>query len=372
VIGLDELIAAPALSAHEGALQARLVGVLGPVMDDVRVDPLGNVIAKRKGTSGSGRAVLVTAHMDQIGFLVRDVTSTGFARVHPVGWVDARYYVAQRCRVGRADGGWSSGVLMAYDRPPHGRAPGDMGRAFQPSDLFIQPLEGAEAARFEIGAPVVLEDRAHLEGDLVVGGPLDDRVGIWCILRALERVPEGPDDLILAFTVQEEVGLRGASVVAHDTHVDAVLAVDVAGAHDVPDAEPRASTLALGGGVGLKVMDNRSISDPALLRGVERLARAAGIAHQRHVEPAGGTDAAALQVTGPGHRVLTISIPTRYLHTPTEVIARADLEACAALLTHALTTPVASLLVADAPATHDAPSTHTSSSRNDFTGKGTR
>lgn len=298
--------------------------------DHTAVDRLGNVIARKEGT---GPKVAVAAHMDEIGFMVSHVDAEkGFLRMDPLGGFDPRTLLASRVTV-HTRGGPLPGIIGS--KPIHILKDEEKKQPLTIPDLFVDlGLPGKEVAeRVRMGDPITLRQEFINLGRLVSGKALDDRVGLYVGLEAFRRMKDPKADVHFIGTVQEEVGLRGARTSAFSVAPDIAVALDVTIACDVPGAQPHEEVTALGKGVAIKLKDSASISHPGLVRFMIDLAEERDIPYQMEILPRGGTDAGAMQMTGEGAAVVTLSVPTRYVHSVVEAVHLDDVEATIALLT---------------------------------------
>ena len=347
---LKRLSETPGVPSREEHIRRVVVEAARPLVDDVRTDALGNAVLFKRGEAGGDRAprVMVAAHMDEIGFLVRHVDKHGFLRLQPVGGFDPRTLVAQRVIV-HASGGAADapaapaaralrGVLMlAGGKPPHLMA-GQEPKSPKLADLFVDVgLTGDEAGSLvEVGDMVTLDRTLERAGGNVIGKALDDRAGVYVMLAALRALGRHQADVLAVATVQEEVGLRGATTAAFGLEPDVGVALDGTLAVDIPGTEEQEAITRLGKGVGIKVMDSSSISDPRLVAQMREIARREGIPFQMEILPRGGTDAGALQRARAGIPAITLSVPLRYVHTVNEMASEADVDAAVTLLTRYL------------------------------------
>src|SRR5438093_29298 len=335
---LKRLSETPGVPSREERIRAVVLAAMRPVVDEVRVDAMGNAVGRRRGrgSGGSGRPrrVMVAAHMDEIGFLVRHVSKEGFLRLQPVGGFDPKTLVAQRVQV-HTSGGAVRGVLMpSGGKPPHLMPPGEQPKPPKVEDFFVDVgLTGEQAGEaVEVGDMVTLDRTCERVGGNIVGKCMDDRAGVFVMLEALRVVHELQVEIVAVATVQEEVGLRGATTAAFGVEPDIGVALDATLAVDIPGTEEHDRVTHLGKGVGIKVMDSSSISDPRLVRHFRDLARREHIPFQMEVLPRGGTDAGAMQRARMGMPVITLSVPARYVHTPNEMVSETDVDAAVRLL----------------------------------------
>ena len=297
-------------------------------MDDLTVDPMGSVAGTRRG--GGGPRVLLAAHMDELGFLVTHIDDEGFIRVVPLGGFDPKTKVAQRVIVhGTED---LLGVMGA--KPIHIMSEEERKRLPKPDDHYIDVGLPADRVRAIVrqGDPVTRERTLARLGDLVTCKSLDNRAGLYVMLRALRQLAEHECEVIAVATTQEEVGLRGARVAAQRLRPDIGLAIDITLANDGPGAKPHERVTVVGAGAAIKAYDSGVIVPRAVIDHLVGIADSRGIAHQIEIMPRGGTDTRELQLAGDGALAGCVSIPTRYVHQVVETCHPDDLEACAALV----------------------------------------
>lgn len=325
---LRRLTAAPGISGFERQVRAIVQEELAPLVDEVRVDRLGNLIATKRGSEGPD--VLLAAHMDEIGFLVRRVDERGFLRLQPLGSFDPRVLLAQRVLIHTASGTRIQGVIETTVDPLHFGVPAEPKRP-DIQDLFVDV--GPEAAEIEIGDMVTLDRDMVATGDRIVGRALDDRLGLYVMMiEALRQLTDHGSTIIAVATVQEEVGSRGAVVAGYDINPDICIALDLTVANDIPGASPEQEVTRLGEGPAIKIMDTTQISHPGMVRHLRDIARELDIPLQLEVLNHGGTDASLIQRLRSGVAVVTLSTPARYIHTVNETVAISDIGHCVTLL----------------------------------------
>ena len=326
---LKRLSETPGIPGREEAMRVIVREALTSHVDEISVDRLGNVIAHKKGT---GPKVAVAAHMDEIGFLVSHVDEeTGFLRIDPIGGFDPRTLIAQRVAV-HARGGAICGLIGT--KPVHILTEEERKKTPEMKDLFVDiGLSGKEAReQVRVGDAVTLAQTFADMGNLVTGKALDDRLGVYVGIEAVRRLGKHKADVYFIATVQEEVGLRGARTSAYAIAPDIGVALDVTIACDIPSVPAHEQLTRLGKGVAIKVKDAWSISHPELVQFLVHLAEERKIQYQLEILPRGGTDAGAIQPAREGVAVVTISIPTRYVHTVVETAHKEDIEAAINLL----------------------------------------
>ncbi len=306
---------------------------LAGLVDEIREDALGNLIALKRGTGE--KRVMISAHMDEIGFIVKFIDKDGFLRIQQLGGFDTRNLFARNVVVCAA-GGDLPGILHPSGKPVHISTEEERKKIPEIKEFMVDLGLPAEEVhkRVRVGDPVALEQQFRTVGQYYVGKALDDRVSVWVLietLRALKGIPH-EWNVHAVFSTQEEVGLRGATPAAYGLEPEVGIALDTTIAADTPGVPDDEAVCRTGAGVGIKVMDGASLSAPHLVREFTALAQREGITHQLEVLPLGGTDAAGIQRSRAGVPVITLSTPSRYVHTVQEAIHRDDLAATLALL----------------------------------------
>ena len=327
---LGKLCAAPGIAGREDRVQAVVTDALRPLVDDLRFDTLGSVVGTKRG---DGPRVMIAAHVDEIGFFVSHIDDRGFLRLQPVGGFDARTLVAQRVLVHGFAGTVLHGALQPASKPIH-LLERDEIKAAKLEELFVDVGLPADQVRsaVEPGDIVTLDRELAVVGDRVMSKALDDRVGVFVMIEALRAMGQTRAEIVAVATTQEEVGLRGAETAAYAVQPEVAIALDVTLALDFPGLLPELAVTHLGEGVAIKVMDSSHIANPALLRHLRDLAAAHGIPYQIELLPRGGTDAGSMQRARGGAAAVTLSVPTRYVHTVNEMADQGDIAAAIRLL----------------------------------------
>ena len=283
-----EIAGAP---GFEKRVREFIIKEVSPLVDEVSVDNMGNVIALKKGTANpEGKRVMVAAHMDEIGFIVTHIDDNGFIRFHTLGGFDPKTLTAQRVIVH----GTQDLVGVMGSKPIHVMSQEERNKMPKTTDYFIDMGRCKEEVEkyIKIGDPIT-RDRELIEmGDCVNCKSIDNRVAVFILLEALRTLGEVPYDVYAVFTVQEEVGLRGANVAAHNINPDFGIALDTTIAYDVPGAAAHERITELGKGTAIKIMDGMTICDYRMVDFMKKTAGAKGIAWQPEILPAGGTDTA--------------------------------------------------------------------------------
>ena len=317
-------------SGYEQNVRAIVRAEVEPLVDEIRVDALGNLITRRRpGKAGSHtRKIMIAAHMDEIGVIVSHVDEHGFVRFSPIGGVFRRYLLGGRVR-------FLNGVqgVIGFDRldnpnelPALDKVYIDVG-ATNKKDC---PVRVGDVAAF---------DRTYTEfGNRLVAKSLDNRAGVLVAIETLRALKSSPHDLHFVFTTQEEVGTRGAATSAYGIDPDVGIALDVTSSGDTPNAHKM--EMALGKGPCIKLQDVGMIADPRVVKWMIRAAEKNKIPYQREVLLMGGTDARAIQMARAGVPAGCISVPVRYVHSPSEMVDLSDLENAVRLLTALLQTPI--------------------------------
>jgi endoglucanase len=324
---MRKLVEAYGPSGFEDAIRNIIRAEIEPYADEIDVDAMGNLIARKKG-DGTGLKVMLAAHMDEIGVMVTHVTEKGFLRFTNIGGLRAQTLMG--ARVAFADG--TVGVV-------HCEKLETRTKLHVLSKHFIDvgasnrdecPIEIGAAAGFV--SPFIAQDRR------LMAKSMDDRIGCVIVIEALKRLEESPHDLYFVFSVQEEVGTRGAQAAANALAPDVGIAVDITKSGDTPNSETMA--VELGHGPAIKVKDAGMISHAGLVRHMRLRAEERGIPFQMEVLEGGSTDARSMQIAGAGCAAGCISIPCRYAHSQSEVVDASDVENAVQLLLEVISRPI--------------------------------
>lgn len=337
---LEDLTQTPAIPGREHRMRDLILERTKELFDETRTDTLGSLICVKKPTRKSRKKisrVMLAAHMDQIGFMVKHIDDRGFLRINPVGGFDARNLFARLCTVCpdvRDPKKDLPGVLNPGGKPLHIASGDDLKKIPELSDIVVDlGLPANQVNRkVKIGDMVVLKGPLCRVGGTVVSQCLDNRVACWIAIRAMEKLKQHSCEIHCVFTVQEEVGLRGAATSAYAIQPDVGVGLDTTLCVDTPGVPDDMRCTTQGDGAALTVMDGASIADLDLLEQFETLAKRNKIKYQRSILSRGGTDSATIQRAAAGARTLTLSCGTRYIHTVTEMIHLNDLHACRDLL----------------------------------------
>ena len=317
--GLTRLVSAFGPSGAEAEISRVIEELARPYVDEISRDTLGNLICRKKG---SGPKIMFSAHMDSIGLVATHIGEKGFVHVGALGGVDPKAVLYTPVRFQNGTKGLicrSLGVAVEKLKVTDLRI-----------DIGASSREEAEKL-VRVGDPAVYATPIYQAGSRAAAPYLDDRIACLVLLMAMEQLEETDNDLYFVFSVQEEVGTRGAKTAAWAIAPDYGIAVDVTGVDDEPGSKHMASALC-GKGAAVKIMDRSLISSPALVERLMALGAEKGIPVQRDVLQFGGTDAGPIQATRGGVYAGGISIPCRYTHTPTEMVDLDDVRACVDLL----------------------------------------
>ena len=314
---LKNILTAFGPSGREEKVSAVLEGFVKPYADEVYNDAMGNLIALKRGTSG--KKVMLAAHMDQIGFIVVAIDERGFLRIANVGGINPVGSVSREVV-------FENGVRGVISRDIKDVKDVTMAKLYV--DIGCSGREEAEK-KVSIGDICVYVTNFVEMGEKLSSGALDDRIACAALVEVMKN-QKSEHDVYCVFTVQEEVGLRGAGAAAYAIEPDLGIAVDVTGTGDVPECE--AMDVSLGKGPTVKVMDS-SVIVPVVVRDfMEKAAEKAGVVYQREVLRAGGTDTAAIQRSKNGVFAGCVSIPTRYIHSPVETCDMRDVDGSVKLI----------------------------------------
>ncbi len=321
---LAEVCKIPGAPGFEQPIRSFIMEHISGKVDDVYTDSMGNVIAYKKGKKD--KKVMIAAHMDEISFIVTHIDDEGFIKFQPLGGFDPKTLTAQRVIIhGNKD---IIGVMAS--KPIHIMKPEERKKVPDLNDYFIDTGMTAEEVKkvVFIGAPITRERELIEMGDCVNSKSLDNRVSVFALLEAIKELEdkEVPYDTYGVFTVQEEVGLRGATVASSGIEPDFGIALDTTIAYDLPGANPHEVVTKLGHGTAIKILDGMTIADYRMVNYLKNIANKDDIPYQLEILPAGGTDTASIQRSGKGGAIAgAISIPTRHLHQVIEMAHTKDI-----------------------------------------------
>lgn len=353
---LKRLCETPGIPGREDRVRELIISEVEDLFDEAWVDSLGNLICRRlprKQATSKGKKTLqvvkaetaeaeatrlmLASHMDEIGFYVSHIDENGFIRVNPAGGFDTRNLFSRRVLVCTQKGDFK-GVMNPGGRPIHISSQEDRNKVPEVKEFFVDLGMTASKVKstVRVGDMIVMDEPLEVMGDKVVSKALDNRFACWVAIEAVRAIHESKKphecDLFVAFTVQEEVGLRGAKVAANSVQPDFGIGLDTSLACDTPGVPKEESVNRHGEGVGLHVMDGSFISDHEMIDELEALAKKHRIKYQRTILARGGQDGAAIQQAMSGARAAGLVCGTRYIHTVTEMMDQRDLAAARDLL----------------------------------------
>lgn len=314
-------------SGYEAQIREVIRSEVASYADDVKVDALGNLIV-RKGVDNKGRKIMLAAHMDEIGVIATHVDENGFVRFTNIGGVSPRTCYGGRVRFMNG----SQGVI-GMERLE------DLSKVPTLDQLFIDlGISSQKDCPVRVGDVAAFERPFVDLGGRLVAKSMDDRIGVAILIDVLRQLKDTPHQLFMVFSVQEEVGVRGATAAAFGVDPEIGLAVDVTTTGDTPKS--RKMEVGLGKGPAIKVRDAGMLADPRVVDWMVKTAEKAGIPYQLEVLEGGSTDARAIQLTRAGVPTGCLSIPCRYVHSPSEMIDFGDVQYAVRLLLELLSQPV--------------------------------
>jgi endoglucanase len=311
--------------------------MLKPYADEIRVDRLENIIAVKHGKPNALK-VMLAAHMDEVGLMVKTITKDGFIQFSKIGGIDDRILPAQKVIVNTKKASYPG---IVGSKPPHIQKEDERKKITSFDELFIdvgaESKEAAVAMGISIGDPVSFDVQyTALGGDVVMGKAFDNRAGCAVMIETMRLLKETDCSVYAVGTVQEEVGLRGATTAAFGVDPDLALALDVTIAGDVPGVREFDTSVKLGKGPALTISDSGLITHPKILRWLIDTAEEQKIPLQLESGLLGSTDAARIALTRSGIPAGTIAIPTRYIHSPAAILSLRDIENSAKLAAAAI------------------------------------
>ena len=333
---LKTLCETPGAPGFEHQIREVVIEQVKSHVDEISVDNMGNFMAIKRGTENpKGKKVMLAAHMDEIGFIVTHIDDQGFVRFHTLGGFDPKTLTAQRVIIH----GKEEVIGVLGTKPIHVMSPEERNKVVKTEDFFIDcgmPKEEVEKL-ISIGDPITRERDLIEMGACVNSKSIDNRVSVYVLIEVLKQLEQTDIDVYGVFTVQEEVGIRGAQVAAHQINPDFGLAIDTTIAYDLPGAQPHEKVTSLGAGTAIKIMDASTICDPRMVSYLKDVAAENDIKWQPEVLTAGGTDTAGVQRTGKhGSIAGAVSVPTRHLHQVIEMAHKEDIAASVQLLVQAI------------------------------------
>lgn len=315
---LEKLTQTDSPSGNESEIRALIEKEIADCCDEITTDALGNLIAHKRG---EGNKIMFAAHMDEIGVITTFIDDNGFIRFSAVGGLSVKNMVNLKVRF--ANG--TVGVIGSEEEASDKKA--DIKKLY--IDIGAKNKKDAQK-KVNIGDTASFIGGYYKSGDTIVSKALDNRAGCYALIEAMKKIKSAKNDLYFVFTTQEEVGLRGAKTASFGIDPDFAVAVDVTDTGDTPEAPLMA--IKLGGGAAIKVMDRSVICDSDVRTHMIETAKTNNIPYQLEIMTDGGTDAGAIHLSKSGVKTGGISIPTRYIHSPSEMASVSDIKACIALM----------------------------------------
>ena len=331
---LRRLCETPGVPGREDRVRAVISEAIDGLFDEVRTDPMGSLLCTRRGGAPK---VMIAAHMDEIGFFVRYIDDKGFIWLNPAGGFDVRNLFSRRVRVCTDDGDYE-GVMNPGGKPIHISSAEDRKKIPEIAEFFVDLGMNAEQTqeKITVGDFVVMSEPFLEQPDKLVSKAMDNRLACFVVIEAVRALAAGGLDcrceLVVVFTVQEEVGLRGATAAANAVGADIGIGLDTTLSCDTPGVPESERVSKHGDGVAIMIQDSSMIADHQLVADLCAVAEKNKIPYQRCILPRGGQDGAAIQKSGQGARTAAIVCGTRYIHTVTESVDRTDLQATIDLL----------------------------------------
>ena len=326
---LKELTDLPGVSGDEGQVRAFIADKMQNLCDELVTDSIGNLICLKKGTDENPKRLMVCAHMDEVGLICSRITDDGFIKFKCVGGIDTRVLVSKKVRIGRR---LISGVIGA--KAIHLQEKEEREQVPKVTDLYIDigATDKAEAEKHVSVGDYCVFDSEFVEfgSGFIKAKALDDRLGCACLMSLAEE--RFAFDLYLVFTVQEEVGLRGARVAAERIRPDAAIVLEGTTCSDVYGTDEKDYSTISGGGAALSILDRGTYYDKELTNALYATAKQHEIPVQFKQTASGGNDAGAIHTAAGGVKTAAISVPARYIHSPSSVVNKSDYEALKALI----------------------------------------
>ncbi len=324
---LEKLSNANGVTGREEEVGDLMKKYLKPYVDETREDRLGNIITLKKGKKDAP-SIMLAAHMDEVGLMVKNITKRGFLQFAKVGGIDDRILFAQRVIV-HTDKTPLTGVIGA--KPPHIQTEEERKKVIEADKLFIdvgaKDKKEAEKMGVHVGDVVSFDTRfARIGKDIVVGKAFDDRVGCSMMIEVMRRLPKVDCNVYAVGTIQEEVGLRGATIAAFQVAPDAGIALEATVAGDIPGVREGEAPAKVNEGPVLTVADAGLIAHPKILKLLIASAKEKKIPYQLETGIRGATDASKIALTREGVPSGVISVPARYIHSPAALLNLNDVE----------------------------------------------
>lgn len=329
---LKKICETPGAPGFEDPIRSLVIQLIKPYVDDYYTDNMGNLITVKKSKNNpDNKKIMIAAHMDEIGFIVTHIDKNGFLKFHTLGGFDPKTLTAQRVIVhGEKD---LIGVMGS--KPIHMMSPEEQKKLPKSTDYFIDlGMPKKEVDKYiTVGNPITRERELIEMGDCVNCKSIDNRISVYILIEALKKMNHPSFDVYGVFTVQEELGMRGANVATHLINPDFSIALDTTIAYDVPGAQEHEKVTSLGCGAAIKIMDASVICDTRMVEYIKSIAKSNKISWQPEILTFGGTDTAVMQKMGKTGSISgAISIPTRHIHQVIEMAHKKDIDSCIHLI----------------------------------------
>lgn len=345
---LKRLCEMPGIPGREERVRDLIKSEVGDLFDTIETDAMGSLICRRSARAASGKArkgeakkLMLLCHMDEIGFYVSSIDDKGFLWLSPAGGFDPRNLFSRRVLVCTENGDFKA-VMNPGGRPLHISSPEDRKKVPEVKEFFIDTgMTPAQVKKnIQVGDFIVMDEPFLDLGGKCVSKALDNRVACWLGIESVRQLAKSKGghacEIVVAFTTQEEVGLRGARTASFAVLPDYGFGIDTTLACDTPGVPESESVTTHGKGFALHIKDSSFISDYDMIQRVEKLAKKHRIPYQRSILGAGGQDGAAAQQAAAGAKAVGITVGTRYIHTVTEMIDKKDLKAACDVLAAAM------------------------------------
>lgn len=317
---LEKLCNENGVSGNEDKIRRMIINEITPYTDKITVDSIGNITAFKKG-GRSGKKIMITAHMDEPGFIVSDITENGYIKFKSVGAIDSRVIISKRVLIGENK---ISGVIGM--KAIHLQKRSERESTVAVSDLFIDigaKNKKAAEKKAALGDYITFDTLFGALGENIKGKALDSRIGCYCLIEALKNDYE--HDIYAVFAAQNEVGNRGAKIAAYNINPDIALVLDTVEAADMYGTAEHEKNVKVGCGAVISYMDKRVISDRTASDKIMKLAKNKGVKIQTKKSAIGASDGGAAQTARNGSQVINIAVPCRYSHTPVCIASRDDI-----------------------------------------------
>lgn len=316
------------ISGDEKAIRDIIISEISDFVDEYKIDKLGNIIAFKKGKNRSKSKLLISAHMDEVGFIVTNITEDGYIKFTNVGGIENKVSCAKGVNIGKNN---IKGVIGL--KPIHLTKSDERKKVPEVSDMYIDigAKDREQALNYvKPGDSIYFDSIFDDSENMIKSKALDDRAGCFLLIDLIKS--EIPYDMYFSFVVQEEIGLRGATVAAYSIDPDFAIVVESTTASDIPNVDECKTVCKLGNGAVVPFMDRATIYDKELFKLAMNIANESNIKVQTKHAIAGGNDAGAIDVSRGGVRTICISLPCRYLHSAVSMICKEDLESSKNLL----------------------------------------